>query len=74
MSEPTCATCVYWHPEGEGSDTGHCRRSAPRLRFARPSYGDDDDTPAWPPTIDTDWCGEHRPGNLTLDLDGGSNG
>lgn len=72
MSEPYCSTCVYWQPEVMGGDTGHCRRSAPRLRFAR--YSDGEDTPAWPPTDDTDWCGEHRPGNLTLNLEGGSHG
>jgi hypothetical protein len=46
---PTCETCKFWMPAGEGAEHGICRR------FPPPPLGEK------VVTTDKYWCGEHRP-------------
>lgn len=72
MSSATCETCVFWHPDQapskdkRGGPWGECRRNAPRLRMPRMS---EETEAVWPPTSQTDWCGEFRPQALSLPLE-----
>ncbi|WP_156899520.1 hypothetical protein [Pleomorphomonas koreensis] len=73
----TCETCAFWQREDplqskrkEASRAvfGECRRHAPRLKFERYDGGDRES--AWPPTGQGDWCGEFRPTDMKLPLEG----
>ena len=48
-----CGTCVFYVPKGKGI-IGRCRRNAPTMK-------------GFPAVYPTDWCGEHRLNEGTLE-------
>lgn len=57
-----CAKCIFYY--NLDAEEGECRKSAPRLRFARDGNADE---AVWPPVSANDWCGEFTP-DLQIDL------
>jgi hypothetical protein len=55
----TCELCVYWAKETEVR-IGACRRYAPK-----PAPGNEQ-LAVWPPTLNTDWCGDFKRGTYAL--------
>jgi hypothetical protein len=57
---PECQLCRFWDRLDEIK--GECRRHAPRAALAGSMPHDDNhrfyETPIWPSTHGTDWCGE----------------
>ena len=57
LTASCCINCQFWEREGV-SETGACRRYAPRARTV-----DTDEYavfPVWPKTLYDEWCGEFK--------------
>jgi len=58
-----CSSCRFWDLDTNRNpdDVGICRRYPPTIPNAQSSVDDYQDYPVWPLTLDSEWCGEHKP-------------
>ena len=61
-AEPECSSCKFWdrNTNRVSEEVGICRRYPPSIPPLQRS-DDCEDFAVWPLTVDSEWCGEHKP-------------
>lgn len=64
----SCENCKFYYKERLRPGFGECRAHCPTLAFL-PGQQGMQQLGAWPPTRETNWCGEHKPKSNGHDLE-----
>jgi hypothetical protein len=64
MTNPCCATCLFWAPNPGDLSQGFCRRYPPTVECFPAPGGSLISHSSSPPVKRTGWCGEYQPGKL----------